>query len=340
MTENLVQLLAVEKHFGRVRALESTSLAIAPGEVLGLFGHNGAGKTTLMKLILGVIAPSAGEVLALGHSPTANDSHHYRRQFGYLPENVSFYDQLSGREVLRYFAHLKGCDNREAERLLHNVGLKDAADRAVKNYSKGMRQRLGLAQALLGDPRLLLLDEPTVGLDPVATSEFYATVDELKSGGCAVILCSHVLPGVEAHIDRAMILSAGKQRALGSLQSLRASADLPVEITTRGIFVADLAGEQKVALQKYLADSSAGDCLKWRVPASEKLTVMRQLMALPELNDIEFRQPSLDALYRYYLSPEAERADAEVLSLQNGDDSGSSGGNVAANPDRQELNHG
>ena len=315
MTDSVVELRQAQKSFGSVDALKPISLRIAPGEVLGLFGHNGAGKSTLMKLVLGVIAPSAGEVLALGHSPTANDSHHYRRQFGYLPENVSFYDQLSGREVLRYFAKLKGFDNREAERLLEEVGLAQAAGRAVKTYSKGMRQRLGLAQALLGDPRLLLLDEPTVGLDPVATSDFYATVDRLKSGGCAVILCSHVLPGVEAHIDRAMILSQGRALALGSLEELRNSASLPVEICVSGLSVEALRQQLQTvapALLAYLPNqtetgTSENDS-KLIVPLEEKLPVLRQVMSLEGLADVELRQPSLEEIYRCYITANGDEA--------------------------------
>ncbi len=302
MTQAVVELHEVKKRFGHVHALDGISLAIAPGEVLGLFGHNGAGKSTLMKLVLGVVKPSAGQVLALGHSPTANDSHHYRRQFGYLPENVSFYDQLSGREVLRYFARLKGFGKKEAERLLVEVGLEKSANRAVKTYSKGMRQRLGLAQALLGNPRLLLLDEPTVGLDPVATSDFYTTVDRLKSGGCAVILCSHVLPGVESHIDRAMILQQGKSQVIGSLDELRVRANLPVEIRARGLsqevcVELDLLRDPQVSIQH-----GTDGLTTMRVPGQNKVDLMRQLMTSPALMDIELRDPSLEALYCHYIN--------------------------------------
>jgi Cu-processing system ATP-binding protein len=305
--KSVVQLCDVEKSFDSVYALKPITLTIAPGEVLGLFGHNGAGKSTLMKLILGVIEPSAGDVLTLGHCPTANDSHHYRCQFGYLPENVSFYDQLTGGEVLLYFARLKGFDRSEARRLLADVGLEHVAGRAVKTYSKGMRQRLGLAQALLGNPRLLLLDEPTVGLDPVATGDFYTTVDRLKSGGCAVILCSHVLPGVEAHIDRAMILKGGESLALGSLEQLRSQAALPIEIRTQGLNV-EASGNQFhssesiTMLKKYFSTSDSNRYQKWIVPREKKLDVIRRLTAMPELSDIELREPSLEEIYRYYNS--------------------------------------
>src|SRR5690606_6403064 len=117
-----------------------------------------------------------------------------------------FYPLLTGRETLHHFARIKGAALRQADQLLEQVGLAHAADRRVKTYSKGMRQRLGLAQALLGEPRLLLLDEPTVGLDPIATQDLYLLIDQLRQQGTSVILCSHVLPGVEAHINRAAIL--------------------------------------------------------------------------------------------------------------------------------------
>src|SRR5690606_30958723 len=142
----------------------------------------------------------------------------------YLPENVMFYPQLTGRETLTHFARLKQANTRQIEELLSQVGLQHAADRRVKTYSKGMRQRLGLAQALLGNPRLLLLDEPTVGLDPIATQDLYVLIDRLRQGGTSVILCSHVLPGVEPHIDRAAILAGGQLEAVGTLASLRNEA--------------------------------------------------------------------------------------------------------------------
>ncbi len=160
-----------------------------------------------------------------------------RRRLGYLPENVQFYEQLSGREVLDYFARLKRVASGQVGELLERVGLAHAMDRRVKTYSKGMRQRLGLAQALLGEPRLLLLDEPTTGLDPMATKDFYGMVDELSRRGVSVILCSHVLPGVERHIDRAVIFGRGRMLAAGSIDELRESAALPLvmRLRSRGI---------------------------------------------------------------------------------------------------------
>ncbi|SCZ68488.1 ABC transporter ATP-binding protein, partial [Thiohalomonas denitrificans] len=234
MSTPAVRLQDVHKHYGSLRALDGLSLEVGAGEVLGLLGHNGAGKSTTIKLILGLIEATGGEVQVLGRSPCGQDNQKLRMMLGYLPESVRFYEQLSGREVLDYFARLKGVDRKQVGRLFEQVGLAHAADRRVKTYSKGMRQRLGLAQALLGQPKLLLLDEPTVGLDPLATREFYQRVDELRRQGTTVILCSHVLPGIEEHIDRAVILAEGKLRAAGSVAELRRQAELPLTIEVHG----------------------------------------------------------------------------------------------------------
>jgi len=310
MSQPIVELCAVDKSYGSNQVLKNMSFSLKAGEVLGLFGHNGAGKSTMMKLILGLIEPDAGSVVALGHTPTDMGSQTYRRQFGYLPENVSFYDQLSGLDVLSYFAKLKGYRTREVKRLLNDVGLTESAKRAVKTYSKGMRQRLGLAQALLGEPKLLLLDEPTVGLDPVATEDFYHMVDRLKDQGCAVILCSHVLPGVESHIDRAMIIKKGKQVTLGTLKELRHFAELPVEIKVRGVQVSTLPS----ALMNYVQISTKSNdpSVCFYVAQQEKLSVLRQLTQLPDIQDLDIRQPSLSDLYSYFQSEEAQTVTTEA----------------------------
>lgn len=293
----IVSLSNVSKNYGKLNVLNNVSLEIEAGEVLGLFGHNGAGKSTLMKIILGVIKASKGNVLTLGVSPQSAQAHHIRQSFGYLPENVSFYEQLSGREILRYFAKLKGFSKQDADKLLEEVGLMHASDRQVKTYSKGMRQRLGLAQALLGQPKLLVLDEPTVGLDPIATNDFYHTVDRLKSEGCSVILCSHILPGVESHIDRAMILGGGKQLALGNIESLRQASGLPIEIKTHGI----AANEMHTSLHQFhnTVTNHAGH-QSLLVPIEEKMSVVRQLTSDQRINDIEIRQPSLQEIYSHF----------------------------------------
>lgn len=295
----VVDLEGACKDYGRVSALHGLTLRVPQGEVLGLLGHNGAGKTTTIKLILGVIEPSAGKVEVLGHSPYEKTSSSLRMQWGYLPESVSFYYQLTGREVLDYFARLKRVSASERDGLLERVGLTEAADRRVKTYSKGMRQRLGLAQALLGRPRLLLLDEPTVGLDPIAVRDFFSMLDELRRHGTTVILSSHVLPGIEQHIDRVAILKCGSLQALGTLDELRRHAGLPLKISANGNwpkgFWDTRFNEQGIA--RYQTNCTR---LEVESPLDAKLDVMRLLLADESVQDLEVQPPSLESLYMYY----------------------------------------
>ena len=297
---SVVQLENVKKNFDGVAAIKSLSLNIEEGEVLGLFGHNGAGKTTTMKLILGLLEPSEGTVSVFGHAPTSSHFSDYRYRLGFLPENVSFYQQLSGKEVLTYFAKLKKVSKGRVYQLLDEVGLSHAANRKVKTYSKGMKQRLGLAQALLTEPKLLLLDEPTVGLDPIATQDFYLMVDQLKKSGCSVILCSHVLPGVEKHIDRAAILGNGQLQALGTLSDLRKQAELPLKIQIQGELNQDIICselENSGSNIRVLNDRT----LEVNALESQKVHILREIMKHPGISDIDIQTPSLEQLYRYFV---------------------------------------
>nr|WP_298249510.1 ABC transporter ATP-binding protein [uncultured Halomonas sp.] len=284
---------------GLVR-LDALDLQVSEGEVLALLGHNGAGKTTTMHLILGLLSPSAGRVAVLGGAPDGADAEALRRRLGYLPENVSFYEQLSGREVLDYFARLKRVDRGQVGDLLDRVGLGHAAHRRVKTYSKGMRQRLGLAQALLGDPRLLLLDEPTTGLDPAATRDFYDTVRGLRDRGCTVLLSSHVLPGVEPYIDRALILGGGRRLALGSLEALREEAALPVTLRVRG--AAGGLAERLADWDDPRIEVSAlnGHEVTLTVPPDAKLAVLRRITDTAGVEDIDLLPPTLEHLYTHF----------------------------------------
>lgn len=307
---NAVQLEAIQQRYGNTQVLQDINLTLAEGEVLGLFGHNGAGKTTTMKLILGLLQATEGRVRVLGEEPTHAA---VRRHLGYLPENVTFYPQLTGRETLHHFARLKQTERKHVNELLIQVGLEAAADLRVKTYSKGMRQRLGLAQALLGEPRLLLLDEPTVGLDPIATQDLYQLVDKLRAQGTSIILCSHVLPGVERHINRAAILAKGKLRAVGTVPELRADANLPIKFRVSGL------PDRERWLQHW---QQAGHCVN-SVAANgadivtqphHKLSLIRELANAANPEDFEIHQPTLEDLYRYYMDD--ERANKQTVANQ------------------------
>ena len=306
----VIDFQGVTKRHGDLVRLDALDLSVNEGEVLALLGHNGAGKTTIMHLILGLLSPSAGCVSVLGGAPDGPHAETLRRRLGYLPENVSFYEQLSGREVLDYFARLKRVDRRQVDALLERVGLGAAAGRRVKTYSKGMRQRLGLAQALLGEPRLLLLDEPTTGLDPAATRDFYDTVRELRERGCTVLLSSHMLPGVEPYIDRALILGAGRRLALGDMEALRRQASLPLTIRAWGA-MRDHDWRHGWEDPRIEARPVNGHEVTLSVPADAKLAVLRRLTALPGVQDIELLPPTLEHLYTHFsAAPAAPRGPA------------------------------
>ena len=225
-----VSVNGVEKSYGPVRALRNVSFDLGPGRLSALVGHNGAGKTTLIKLMLGLIHADRGEVRVLNEDPAAGEFS-ARRQLGYLPENVAFNAALTGRETLAFYARLKQIKPASAWPLLDRVGLMDAADRRVGTYSKGMRQRLGLAQALLGRPRVLLLDEPTTGLDPALRQTFYEILNELRDDGATVLISSHALNELEGRAEHVLIMNRGVLVAQGTLAELRSISQLPIRVS-------------------------------------------------------------------------------------------------------------
>jgi Cu-processing system ATP-binding protein len=171
--ETTIQALGVSKRYGSQFAVRAVDLSLRAGECVALVGHNGAGKSSLIKMMLGLTTPTEGAVRLLGENPAGAAAAHLRRAVGFLPENVAFHPSMTGRETLDFYARLKGEPTARNPGLLERVGLDGAAARKrVGAYSKGMRQRLGLAQALLGRPRVLFLDEPTTGLDPALRQSF------------------------------------------------------------------------------------------------------------------------------------------------------------------------
>lgn len=207
-------------------AVDNVSLEVSPGEIYGLIGPNGSGKSTTMKALLGLLRPTAGQCAIFGRDSSRVDS---REDVGYLPENPYFYKHLTGRETLRFYGRLCGLRGAalklRIEELLALVDLTSAGDRRLGGYSKGMLQRIGLAQAIIHDPRLVVLDEPTAGVDPAGSRKIRDLIFELKRRGISVILSSHLLEQVQEVCDRIGIIFRGKMVCEGSLAGLTKIGD-------------------------------------------------------------------------------------------------------------------
>jgi Cu-processing system ATP-binding protein len=291
MTDPILRVDAVEKAYGRHKAVDGVSITVAAGERVALLGHNGAGKTTLMKMILGLTQPTGGRIEVLGHAP---GSYVARRKVAWLPEHVVFNRSLTAAELMATFARLKRAPVRDNLDLLARVGLKDAVHKRVGTFSKGMRQRLGLAQALIGEPELLLLDEPTTGLDPVSRQSFYDIVGELAARGVAVLLSSHVLTELEARTDRVIIMRAGKLVASDRLAELRGQVGLPVRIRlavrpdAASSVAAELGGERV-----------NGHGVELLCRPEDKMALLGRIAGFGRMvEDIDISPPSLDEIYR------------------------------------------
>lgn len=236
-----IQILGLEKTysvgFWRKRAkcaLKPLHLAVEEGEVFGFLGPNGAGKTTTLKMLVGLAFPTGGTARILGMEL---DDPKMKAQIGFLPEQPYFYDYLTARELLKYYGHLSGVDAKQlsskVDASLARVGLKDAADTQLRKFSKGMLQRAGIAQAILHDPKIVFLDEPMSGLDPMGRREVRSLIEELKAEGKTVFFSTHILSDAEALCDRVAIIHLGELRGVGAIADLTSSVRGKVEIVWR-----------------------------------------------------------------------------------------------------------
>lgn len=233
----VIKTTGLTKRFGSVLAVDNLSLEIARGQVFGLLGPNGSGKTTTLGMLLGLLRPTSGSIHLFGQGADPGSRHRALRRIGATMEMAAFYPYLSGRQNLRYFISIshRG-DASEVERLLKLVGLSARADSKFSTYSLGMKQRLGVAYALIGNPELILLDEPTNGLDPAGMAEMRDLIRELGSGGRTVLLCSHLLHEVEQVCQRVAILSRGRlitQCLIAELRNKRSTIQIKTTDDTK-----------------------------------------------------------------------------------------------------------
>ncbi len=294
----VIAVRGVRKHYGAIHAVDGVDLDIRRGELYGLIGHNGAGKSTLFKMMLGLIPPSAGEIRIDGARVGGGDFRAVRRKIGYLPENVVLYDNLTGLETLHFFARLKGVPSAHNGEVLERVGLGHAARRRVREYSKGMRQRLGFAQALLGRPQLLFLDEPTTGLDPEAIRGFYAILRQLKSEGVTTVITSHILAEIQERVDRLAIMAAGQVQATGTVQALREQMDLPLWFSVR-VAPADFEAVRDALCHLPVgAVEARDDHVAVQCQRESKMAVIEALAGLGgTVLDLTVHEPSLEDVF-------------------------------------------
>ena len=255
MSNNVIEAHGLSKRYGGHVAVDGVDLVVAEGEVVGLLGPNGAGKTTTILMLLGLTEASAGTVRILGRDPW-REPLAVKREVGYLPDAVGFYDNLTGRENLRYTARLGGLDARQAtarlDEALHQVRLADVADRRVATYSRGMRQRLGLADLLMRRCKVAILDEPTSGLDPQSTHDLLELIGGFAHSGMTVLVSSHLLDIVQTICSRVALFNKGRIGFAGTVEQLSArvaESGFHIDLAADGVDIAKLtAGFEGVAV--------------------------------------------------------------------------------------------
>jgi len=315
MTEKVIEASGLTKRYGAAIAVDHVSFAVAAGEIFGLLGPNGAGKTTTILMLLGLSDISAGQARVFGRDPM-REPLAVKRLVGYLPDSVGFYDHLTASNNLRYTARLIGIPAAERRKkivdALARVGLRDVADKRVATFSRGMRQRLGLAEILMKDARIAILDEPTNGLDPQASIDLLDLIRALKMHGVSVLLSSHLLDRVQSVCDRVALFNAGKialmgtvgelgRQVLGGGYSVEVEADGGADIANR---LAAVPGVRSVE------EPASG---RWRLTCDRDLraeAAAEVVAASGRLKQLSLDHPSLETIYTRYFQGAQEVAHA------------------------------
>ena len=314
--EPVIRTRRLTKRYGTLTAVNKLDLEVYPGEVFGLLGQNGAGKTTTILMLLGLSEPTEGEAAVMGLDPS-RDPREVKRRVGYLPDAVGFYGGMTGRENLRYTARLNGLGRAEAEaaikEVLEQVGLTDRADDPVDDYSRGMRQRLGIADALVKSPDLLILDEPTTSIDPIGVVEILGLLRTLvRDRGLSIMLSSHLLSQVQSVCDRIGIFAAGRLIGVGTVDELAAqfgdgSAVIEVGFDLSSTADIERAGATLRALHSVESVEAPTDPNgTWRIhvrPADVERRVRQEILVAAVEHGLHLTAlrpvvPSLDEIYR------------------------------------------
>ncbi len=307
----VIETEGLTKKYGDVVAVQDLNLRLQAGEVFGLLGPNGSGKTTTILMLLGLTEPTAGSARVLGLDPLRNPLD-VKRRVAYMPDSVGFYDELTARENLRYTARLNALPRLEAEARidegLARLGLRDVGDRLVSTFSRGMRQRLALAEVLLKRPQVAILDEPTMGLDPEAAHEFLGMIRGLKAEGITVLLSSHLLYQVQAVCDRVGLFSRGRMVLEGTVEALSEQVlggAYRILVEARGGDGLDRALGGIAGVVRVVTERPGS----YRVEAAQdcRSEVARQVVASGgQLLSLTFERSSLDEVYARYFE-EARR---------------------------------
>lgn len=298
-----LSLGGVSVRFGKLPVLDGVDLEVEAGEVIVLAGPNGAGKSTLIKVVLGLVRPDAGQLFVDGHERHVDNA--FKKQLGYLPEAVAFAENLTGRQVMRFFASARGVSRSRADAVLDRVGLGHAAKRAVRGYSRGMRQRLGLGLSILSEPDLLILDEPTSGLDQEGLEVLWSVLSEWRDKGRIVVMATHDLTLVERRVDRICLLRAGSVRAVDTPARLREMAALPVRVS---FTLCEDSAQAEALVERVQSwdggrDVSRSDgVLGVEVEPKRLLSLLELRSGYPEaVSAVRVEEPGLDMVYEHLL---------------------------------------
>jgi ABC-2 type transport system ATP-binding protein len=318
MSGAVIEAVGLTKRYGNALAVDSLDLTVGAGEVFGVLGPNGSGKTTTILMLLGLTEPSGGSVRVLGYDPLRQPLE-VKRRVGYLPDSVGFYDNLTARENLLYTARLAGIPPAESgariDAALAKVGLTDVARRRTSTFSHGMRQRLGLAEVLMKQAEVAILDEPTNGLDPQATSELLALIGELRREGMTIVLSSHLLGLVESICDRVALFRKGRVGLIGRVGDLASDVlggAYVVEVEAEGIdLAAALSGLEGVRGIGAPSQSPASAGVRVDADRDVRPEIARRVVAAGgALRNMAIRRAGLDEVYARYFAQAEEVADA------------------------------